>query len=352
MQISLQKQEEFYQALLRKDVTYEGLFFVGVLSTSIFCRPTCPAKKPLRKNCLFFTAVEQALLAGFRPCKRCHPLTHQKVHSPLIHKLVGCVEQVPEKRWSSQDLREMGVDPCTARRHFLKSFGITFFAYARARRMGIALREIRAGKSVIEAQVGVGYESGSGFRDAFSKILGAPPSGRNGEASVLYGDWIETPLGPMLAISDDEALHLLEFTGRRGLEKEIERLRMRAKAAIIPEKTAVHRQVAKELKEYFEGNRQAFEIPLHVWGTPFQRRVWQALQEIPYGETLSYTQQAEKLGEAAACRAVANANGANQIAILIPCHRVIRSDGSLGGYGGGISKKEWLLQHEKQKNKL
>lgn len=166
--------------------------------------------------------------------------------------------------------------------------------------------------------------------------------------NVLQKSWIDTPLGPMLTVADKEALYLLEFVNRRGLEKEIERLRKKTKRPIIPGKPKPAVQIEEELKEYFSDSIQEFKTPLQLLGSPFQQRVWEELQKIPSGETRSYAEIAKTIGKPSAFRAVARANGANQIAIVIPCHRVINSNGDLGGYGGGIKKKEWLLKHERQ----
>ena len=163
---------------------------------------------------------------------------------------------------------------------------------------------------------------------------------------ILKATWLDSPLGPMLAIADEKELFLLEFVERRGLEREIERLRLRLKAAIVPGMTEPLRSIERELKSYFEGKLKKFETPLFLLGSPFQKKVWQALLKIPYGTTRSYAAQAVSMSEPKATRAVANANGANQLAIVIPCHRIINSNGELGGYGGGIARKEWLLQHE------
>ncbi|WP_454782008.1 bifunctional transcriptional activator/DNA repair enzyme AdaA [Legionella sp. WA2022007384] len=341
---------EYYQALLAKDSKYEGLFYVGVKSTGIFCRPTCPAKKPKFENCEFFHTAQEALLASYRPCMRCQPLVYPNQASNLIQQLVAAVEANPEKRWRDRDFAALGIDTSTARRQFKKRFGMTFVAYARARRMGIAMKQIREGTIVIETQLNVGYESGSGFRDAFSKIMGAAPSQLSKHPTVLKASWFDSPLGPLLAVADEEALHLLEFVDRRGLEREVERLRNKMNAAIIPGDTAPLRSIEKELKAYFSGALKKFNTPVQMLGTPFQKMAWHALTLIPYGETRSYAEQAQTLGKPTAYRAVANANGANSLAIIIPCHRIINSSGNLGGYGGGISRKQWLLEHE-QKNK-
>ncbi|MCI0710927.1 MAG: trifunctional transcriptional activator/DNA repair protein Ada/methylated-DNA--[protein]-cysteine S-methyltransferase [Chloroflexi bacterium] len=332
---------EYYQAMLDKNSEYEGIFYVGVKTTGVFCRPGCPVRKPKFENCEFFETAAQALLAGYRPCKRCHPLSS---HLPeTIQQLLNAVEAQPDKKWHSEDVRALHIDPSTARRQFKKRFGITFIEYARARRMGLALKEIQNGSSVIEAQVSAGYESGSGFRDAFASVMGTAPSAAEHQP-VLESAIIETKLGSMLAIASDDALHLLEFADRRGLERAVERLRKNA--AIVPGRSGPIDQIEAELQAYFAGKLAAFTTPVALNGTDFQQKVWQALCDIPCGETRSYAELAAEVGKPSAVRAVAQANGANQLAIIIPCHRVINADGKLGGYGGGLVRKKWLIEHE------
>ncbi len=342
--------KEYYSALLAKDSRYEGIFYVGVKTTGIFCRPCCPAKKPKFENCEFFQTAQEALLASFRPCLRCRPLSHPNYVSDLVRTLVDAVEKNPEKRWKNSDFEGLSVDASTARRQFKKRFSMTFVEYARARRIGMAMKQIREGEGLIWTQLNVGYESSSGFRDAFTKIMGAPPSHLSQQLKVFKASWIDTPLGPMLAIADEEALYLLEFVDRRGMEREVERLRNKTKSAIIPGSSPPILSIEKELNDYFAGHLQQFVTPIHLMGSPFQQKVWQELLRIPYGETRSYSKQAEVLGKPTAFRAVANANGANQLAIIVPCHRIINLDGNLGGYGGGIARKKWLIEHE-QRNK-
>lgn len=343
-----QTKQEFYQALLEKNTNYEGVFYVGVKTTGVFCRPTCPARKPKFENCEFYRTPQEALLASFRPCLRCRPLSHPSQVSELVRTLVEAVEAKPEMRWKDQDFQALSVDASTARRQFKKRFGMTFVQYARARRMGIAMKQIRYGEPIIEAQLNMGYESSSGFRDAFSKIMGAAPTKNDDHLKVLKAHWLDSPLGPMIAIADETLLYLLEFVDRRGLEREVERLRKRTKSAIIPGMTAPLASIEIELKAYFEGTLQQFQTPLFLLGSPFQKLAWQALKDIPYGETRSYVEQASVIGKPSAYRAVAGANGANQIAIVIPCHRIINSNGDLGGYGGGLLRKQWLIDHEKR----
>jgi len=345
--ISAKLKQKYYEALLRKDNEYEGIFYVGVTTTGVFCRPTCPARKPKFEHCEFFETAQQALLASFRPCKRCQPLSHPNYASSLVQTLVKAVENNPEKRWKDKDFQELSVDAKTARRQFQKRFGMTFVEYARARRMGLAMKEIRAGKMVIDAQLSSGYESSSGFRDAFTRIMGAAPSLVE-QTKILKASWLDTPLGPMIAISDEKALYLLEFVDRRGLEREVERLRQKTKSAIIPGHTQAIHSIEEELKLYFEGALKAFNTPLFLIGSAFQKQVWEELKKIPSGTTCSYSDLAKAIGKPSAFRAVARANGANQFALIIPCHRVINANGELGGYGGGLTRKAWLINHEKR----
>jgi AraC family transcriptional regulator of adaptative response/methylated-DNA-[protein]-cysteine methyltransferase len=347
--ITNKTKKKYYQALIEKNQEFESVFFVGVTTTGVFCRPTCPARKPKFEHCEFFVTSKEALLASFRPCKRCEPLCPPKHTSELIKKLLKGIEKNPEKRWRDKDFQELSVDASTARRQFKKRFGMTFVEYARARRIGLAMQQIRAGELVIEAQVSVGYESSSGFRDAFSRIMGTPPS-KSEKSKIFHAAWLDTQLGPMLAIADDQCLYLLEFVDRRGLEKEIERLRIKTKSAIIPGRNKPISSIESELKDYFAGILTEFKTPLFLLGSPFQKRVWEEIKKIPSGTTRSYFDMADAVGKPTSYRAVAQANGANQCAIIIPCHRVINKSGELGGYGGGITRKKWLLEHER-KNK-
>ncbi|EUJ28507.1 methylated-DNA--protein-cysteine methyltransferase [Listeria floridensis FSL S10-1187] len=221
---------------------------------------------------------------------------------------------------------------------------MTFVQYARSRRMGLAFKEILAGKKVIDQQVSFGYESSSAFNDAFTKIMGNPP--KHTDVTLMSAKVIATPIGRMLSLTDGERLYLLEFMDRRGLEREIEKLRIRYNARILFGETKLAVKLEEELEEYFHGARSTFTIPLQIAGTSFQEQVWQVLKEIPPGETWSYQDIANKLGNSKLVRAIGNANGRNQIAILIPCHRVIKTNGEIGGYGGGVSRKKYLLELE------
>jgi len=344
---SLPTPRTMYRALSRRDAAYEGVFFTGVKTTGIFCRPTCKAKRPRAENVEFFPTVTEALHGGYRPCRLCRPMDGNKPVPPLVERLRRAVEAAPDGRVTDKDLATMGVEPTTARRQFKAYHGLTFHAYQRARRMGLALRDVQSGKPVIETQLARGYESTSGFREAFARVFGAPPRGAK-SAVCLLAQRLETPLGTMLALADDAGLRLLEFVDRRGLERELVQLRRRLKCAIVPGNHAILDQTAAQLTEYFAGQREQFDVPLAPVGSEFQLRVWRELGRIPPGRTRSYAEMAKRLGIPKAPRAIGRANGSNMLALVIPCHRVINADGSLNGYAGGVWRKQRLLEHERK----
>ncbi|MBA3848620.1 MAG: bifunctional transcriptional activator/DNA repair enzyme protein Ada [Opitutus sp.] len=336
-----------YRALERRDAAYEGVFFTGVKTTGIFCRPTCRAKKPKPGNVEFFPNASEALHGGYRPCRLCRPMDSTKPVPPLVERLRRAVEDSSDGRVSDKDLVAMGIEPSTARRQFKAYHGMTFHAFQRARRMGLALRDVQAGKPVVEVQLGRGYESTSGFRDAFARVFGQAPTGAKGQACLL-GRRLETPLGTMLALADEQGLRLLEFVDRRGLEREILTLRRRLKCAIVPGNNAALEAAAVQLARYFSGESLVFDLPIAPVGSDFQQRVWSELRRIPAGRTRSYLEMAQRVGVPKAARAIGRANGSNMIALVIPCHRVINRDGSLGGYAGGLWRKQRLLDHERR----
>src|SRR5437016_11507978 len=196
-----------YRALVNRDAGFEGIFFIGVRTPGLFCRPTCPAKKPARENVDFFATSVEAIESGYRACLRCHPTEPGKRPPELIERLRTEVERAPGGRLTDKELAAMSIDPSTARRQFKRHYGMTFQAYHRARRMGLALREVRKGERVGDVRNGSGFDSESGFRDAFTRIFGEPPTAAKAQGG-LFAERIETPLGAMLAIADDEGLRL------------------------------------------------------------------------------------------------------------------------------------------------
>ena len=344
---TLPSSEVMYRALTERDPAFDGIFYVAVRTTLVFCRPVCHARTPKRENVEFFGTPHEALHAGYRPCLRCRPLDRSRASPQVVEELLAAVEADPSGRLRDADLEHMGIDPSSARRAFRRYCGMSFHAYHRARRMGMALSGIREGKSVIELQLDHGFESGSGFREAFGRVFGTPPSQAR-DLDCLYARSFESPLGPLLALANDEGVHLLEFVDRRGLERELQTLRRRVPQHIVPGDHAHLESIGKELAEYFNGDSLEFATPIKLDGSPFQRTVWEALREIPPGATRSYAEIASRVGKPSAVRAVGRANGDNKLVIIVPCHRVIGADGTLTGYGGGLWRKAWLLEHERR----
>jgi AraC family transcriptional regulator of adaptative response/methylated-DNA-[protein]-cysteine methyltransferase len=347
MMFDLPDDDTLYTALLARDVQFEGRAFVGVSSTGVFCRLTCPARKPKRENCQFFPEVAGAVAAGFRPCKRCHPLAPAAESDPMVGALLRALEDDPARRWSEADVTALGYDPSTVRRAFKRHFGLTFLEMARMTRLRTAAASLPKGGKVIDAQLEARYESPAAFRAAFARWLGVPP-GKFVRDGMLQADWIDTPMGVMIAVSDQRALHLLEFAERRALPGELKKLYAHAKGSLGFGRLAPIDQMEREIQAFMAAECDVFETPLAPLGTPFLQEVWRALRTIPAGETRSYSAVAQMIGRPAAVRAVARANGANPVAIAIPCHRVLGADGALTGYGGGLWRKQALIDLEQR----
>lgn len=338
--------DALYAALVARDPAYEGRAYVGVTSTGIFCRLTCPARKPLRQNCRWFARPADARAAGFRPCLRCHPAGATADGDPMVQDLMARLRADPGHRWSEGDLTAMGLDPSTVRRAFKRHFGQSFLDMARAARLRGGMATLTQGAAMIEAQLDAGFTSASGFRAAFARLFGHPPHAMRG-GSDLLADWIDTPLGGMIAIADDRALHLLEFVERKALPDGLCKLSQFVGGRIGLGRTSVHDLAAAQLAAYFDGRDAALTVPVALHGTDFQQRVWRGLQAIPAGQTRSYAQLAAVIGQPTATRAVARANATNRLALVVPCHRVIGADGTLTGYAGGLWRKEKLIQIER-----
>ena len=336
---------EMERAFLASDASYDGIFFTAVRTTGIFCRPSCRARKPLPQNIEFFGSVKDALFAGYRPCKRCEPAQPQDGAPAWVKKVLAAVEEHPDQRLHDDDLRRLGVEPARVRRYFLQHYGMTFHAYCRGRRLTGALRLLRNGAALDDVALGSGWDSHSGFREAFAKTFGTAP-GKKDAAECIVTTAFDTPLGPIVAGATDEGLALLEFTDRRMLEAQLKRLQSLLKQPLVPGDHPHIAHARAELTRYFDGTLTAFTVPLVFRGSPFEERVWRELIRIPFGETISYAELANRVGSPGAQRAVGRANGMNRISIVIPCHRVVNSDGKLGGYGGGLWRKHWLLALE------
>lgn len=348
----MKKDDIFYQALVAKDPSFEGTFFAGIKTTGIFCRPTCTARKPKRENVEFFASAKDAILKGYRACKVCHPMEKAGSTPEYVDHVLRLLDEDPSLKLKDYDLLKLDIEPSKIRRWFLKNHGITFHAYQRMYRINTAFKKLQTGTSVTDIAFDSGYESLSGFNDSFKKVFGVSPKNSK-EKHVIDFTRIETDLGTMVACATDKGVCLLEFSDRKGLETELKQLAKYHNANIVQGQNKYFKQLREELDAYFEGRLKEFKVPLDISGTDFQKQVWQALVEIPYGTTSSYLRQAEVLGKLSSVRAVANANGMNKIAIIIPCHRVVGSDGSLTGYAGGLWRKRKLIDLEKDnKQKL
>ncbi|MGZ3215631.1 bifunctional transcriptional activator/DNA repair enzyme AdaA [Paracoccus sp. T5] len=337
--------DRLYAALLARDPAYEGVALVGVTSTGIFCRLTCPARKPLARNCRWFATAGQARAAGFRPCLRCTPQGPQAEAHPVIAELTRALADRPAHRWSEADLVARGLDPSTVRRLFRQHYGQSFLQMARAARLRQGLARLHQGDAMIEAQLDAGFDSASGFRQAFRALFGHAPHQMRGSGD-LNADWIDTPLGGMIAIADDRALHLLEFIDRKALPDGLRRLSALVGGRVGLGRNGIIDRTEAALEGFFAGRDGRLDLPVRMHGTPFQLRVWQELQAIPPGQTRSYGQLAAAIGQPSAVRAVARANGANRLALVVPCHRVIGADGTMTGYAGGLWRKERLIALE------
>lgn len=332
-------------AFLAGDGRYDGVFLTGVTSTGIFCRPSCPARKPRPEHVTFFATVQAAEAAGFRACLRCRPGEVAGAPPAWLKPLLDEVSRQPERRWEDTSLRECGFDPVRVRRWFSTHHGVTFQEWQRRRRAGAAVTRLGQGADLLATGLDFGWQSASGFADAVARLTGTSP-GKARDSRVALVERIASPLGVLLAAATDTGLCLLEFTDEARLQQQLPRLAARLKLVLAPGRNAHIDQTEGQLSRYFAGELRSFSVPLDIAGTPFQEQVWSALCRIPYGSAWSYAQLAGDLGRPTAHRAVAGANGSNRLAIVIPCHRVVASDGTLAGYGGGRWRKQRLLELE------
>lgn len=324
-----------------KDRRFDGAFVMGVLSTGIYCRPSCPARPPRRENVRFFATPGEAEAAGLRACKRCRPeaLSREEEALAAALALLGESEElVPLERLA----QITGYSPAHFQRLFKRSVGLSPAAYARALRLERARLSLKESDSVTDAIFDAGYAAPSRFYAEAEGRLGMAPSAwvAGGRGVAIRWAVVASPLGPMLVAASDKGVCRLSFN-----EGEAD-LRTHFPKAELIEGGEDFAQLLQLVIAAVEAPGEAHKVPLDVAGTAFQEAVWQELRRIPPGETRSYAQIAAAVGKPAAVRACGSANGANNVAVLIPCHRVIRSDGSLGGYAYGLDIKRELLKRE------
>lgn len=333
--------EDRWQAMLAKDRRFDGAFVTGVHSTGIYCRPSCPARAPLRKNVRFYVTSAQAEEAGLRPCKRCIPNGQSAEEACVLAAIAAITANGPMTLEALSDLT--GYTPTHFQRLFKRSVGLSPAAFAKALREERVRAALGQGLGVTEALAEAGYGGSGQFYAETKGRLGMKPSdwSRGGAGWRVHWAVLDTSLGPMLVAATDVGVCCLAFG-----EGEAELRARFPRAELIPageDFRALFEAVVKAVEQPGPGSAA---IPLDVKGTAFQQRVWEELRRIPHGETRSYGELAALLGNPKASRAVGGANGANHVAVLIPCHRVIAGDGSLGGYAYGLEIKAELLKRE------
>jgi AraC family transcriptional regulator, regulatory protein of adaptative response / methylated-DNA-[protein]-cysteine methyltransferase len=327
----------------------EQPFYYGVITTGIYCRPNCSSRLPRRENVRFFDTVDEASQAGFRPCKRCRPNLPEQTDSTQAAVLQACVimdnaEEIPTL---AELAGAVGLSPFYFQRQFKSIVGVTPKQYAMEKRKQRIQANLQAGEPVTTALYDAGYSSSAPFYNQARQALGMTPStyknGGNG-ARIHYAIH-ETRLGWLLVAVTAAGVCAIEF-GESQAQLEASLHTRFPQAEIIPGGSVFDGWVQRILA-FLDRPSQDLELPVDVRGTAFQHQVWQALRQIPLGETISYTELARRVGRPKAVRAVARACAVNQVAVVIPCHRVVGASGSLTGYRWGIERKRWLIEREK-----
>jgi AraC family transcriptional regulator of adaptative response/methylated-DNA-[protein]-cysteine methyltransferase len=350
-----------YAAIKARDRRFDGVFFTCVTSTGIYCRPVCPARTPLLKNCRFAASAAEAQNLGFRACKRCRP--DAAPGSPAwqgsaasVRRALGLIDKgaldtidtaAPVEALGDR----LGVGERQVRRLFARHLGVSPVAVAQARRLAIAVRLVDEGvlpMAQIAAEAGFG--SVRRFNEVFRSVHGESPAARRrrtkGATTMIFTlSRYAAPAFDLIIISDGEGvLRALDFND---FEERMYRLLARHYGHYNLVEGAAPASITRALDAYFAGDLTALDaLPVATGGSDFQRLVWAALRTIPAGETSGYGALAARLGKPGAARAVGLANGANPIGIVVPCHRVIGAGGKLTGYAGGVERKAWLLRHE------
>jgi AraC family transcriptional regulator, regulatory protein of adaptative response / methylated-DNA-[protein]-cysteine methyltransferase len=348
--LSITSTAEFWQAVLARDRNYDGQFVFAVRTTGVYCRPSCPARRPKQKNVSYFRDGSVARAAGFRPCRRCLPDEFDPV-TRLVEQVCACIDARPEQIPTLSELgNAMHISPWHLQRTFKRVLGLTPHQYAEAQRARRLELELQQGAKVAEAQYAAGFGSSRGLYEHSSSILGMTPgSYRNKGANMeIRYACADSPLGRLLVASTPRGICTV-CLGNDDLEV-VEILRSKFPAAQIVHDPGALEGPIRAVLAYLEGSLPDISLPLDLRVTAFQWQVLQAIRAIPYGETRTYTQVAEEIGAPQAVRAVANACAANPVPLIVACHRVKRKDGSLGGYRYGLARKEQLLTLERMKH--
>jgi AraC family transcriptional regulator, regulatory protein of adaptative response / methylated-DNA-[protein]-cysteine methyltransferase len=342
------QERRLWEAVAARDARHDGSFVYAVRSTGIYCRPSCPSRRPRRERVLFFAAPDAAEREGFRPCRRCHPRgTPRRAESDLIRQACAMMEQSSDDPIRIETVaRQLGVSPFRFQRMFRRLVGISPGSYARSIRLRRFKNNLREGRDVTSALYEAGYGSSSRLYENSNGHLGMTPAtyGRGGQGMEIGYTTADTPLGRVLVAGTVKGISAI-YLGDSDERLEAT-LRREYPAATISKNPAQLSQWVRQLVRHISGEQPHLDLPLDVKATAFQRRVWEALQQIPRGRTRSYSELARAVGLPKGQRAVARACATNPAAILIPCHRIVREDGGLGGYRWGLKRKQALLEAE------
>lgn len=339
-----------WQAVCERDETQDGSFFFAVRTTGIYCKPSCAARRPKRENVAFFGTPDEAEAAGYRPCQRCHPRAEvlPEPNLALMEQVCRTIESSEEELSLNQLADHFAMSPYHLQRTFKRIIGVSPKQYAAAHRAKRLKQELKQGSSVTTATYNAGFESNSTLAGQANHLLGMTPSiyQNNGQATEIQYTIRPCPLGWLLAARTERGLCAV----RLGDNPESLETTLRnefAAATLRPQEEGLAPWV-DSIVDYLHGHQPHLDLPVDVRATAFQQRVWKELQSIPYGETRSYGQVAQSIEQPRAVRAVARACASNSVALVVPCHRVVRGDGDLGGYRWGVERKQKLLAMENQ----
>jgi AraC family transcriptional regulator, regulatory protein of adaptative response / methylated-DNA-[protein]-cysteine methyltransferase len=341
--------EHCWAVLERRDARADGTFYYGVRTTGVYCRPGCTSRLPLRRNTMFFETRAEAEAAGLRPCKRCRPTDGNSAsrHVAAVERACALLRNSDAVPSLAQLADAAGISPFHFHRVFKQVTGATPRDYARSHRLGNFADKLETGQPVAEAIYASGFGSSSRAYEAAPKALGMTPGTRRrgGAGQTIRFATVETSLGWALVAATERGICMTALAGNR--DRLEANLRQRFPAATVIADDTRLKDWADRIVGFITDPDRNLDLPLDIQGTAFQARVWRALQKIPLGKTASYTEIATALGQPKAVRAVAQACAANKLALLVPCHRVIRSDGELGGYRWGLERKRALLARER-----
>ncbi|WP_277186731.1 bifunctional DNA-binding transcriptional regulator/O6-methylguanine-DNA methyltransferase Ada [Caballeronia sp. BR00000012568055] len=340
--------DDRWQAVTARDRNADGAFFFAVRTTGVFCRPSCASRAPRRENVEFFMTTQAAERAGYRPCKRCQPTSLPR-ELAIIERACKVLDADPQQRMTLAQLSDaVHISPFHLQRLFSRIVGISPRQYQAAQRAGVLRDALQRGRDVTRATHDAGFGSPSRMYEAAPAELGMTPSDykRKGAGLTVRYTTADTPLGTVLIAATDKGVCKISFGDDS--TTLIDQLAVDFAQAERVENARAMEPFVAQVRAYLSGTRERFDLPLDINATAFQRRVWDALRQIPYGQTRSYTDIAETLGSPRAVRAVANACGSNPVALAIPCHRVIGKDGAIAGYRWGLHRKETLLDTERK----